>query len=602
MKKKPWSISTTVRNPARLRDFLLVLADLEGKPFDEKTQREFQVRLICRRLYLPTKVPEEYREIFFENPEAEIPYDIAQRVFDAQDYKDPSMRGRQSANPLNKLGLAIASQRRGKVQITQAGRLLIEQPEKASDLLFLSLLKLQYPNPISRDFREEQGFSIVPLIGCLFVFHHLAERGIHSLDKTEFCLFIPTLINASQIKNQVRTIAEFRQLPSERRKDRAVQWVRTFYSNHNLTEQSTEFKNLYEYGDNAMRYFRFTRYLQVVSDPLKGDWQMAIEPLRQAEIEMLLNNFSCAPKQFSSAWEYIEYLGNPDQPNLPWKQRDRLREVAKSLREELGKVTAERLQPSELMEADINMLDQKSLELLIEQMRSEIYRLTQEAHREKLRLSISHLEKYTQEVNIFSRKRGLQPEELEHLLFNILLVIDDEERISPNYPTDDHGNPISHAPGGKADIECFYSTFAMTVEVTLDSGRLQWVREGQPVMRHLREFENRVSPKPAFCLFVAPRIHQDTYSQFWIAVRYEYGGKRQRILPLSCEQLSKVLGVYQKMLKSNKSSHELLRRLVEMATEVDDLCGYTEWRGHIEKAIVKWAEEALNGTGYSISG
>ncbi|MFN4032736.1 MAG: hypothetical protein ACK4ME_03805 [Fimbriimonadales bacterium] len=71
MKKKPWSISTTVRNPARLRNFLLVLADWEDKPFDEKTQREFQVRLICRRLYLPTKIPDEYRENF-ENPEQAI--------------------------------------------------------------------------------------------------------------------------------------------------------------------------------------------------------------------------------------------------------------------------------------------------------------------------------------------------------------------------------------------------------------------------------------------------------------------------------------------------------------------------------------------------
>lgn len=43
---KPWSISTTVRNPARLRDFLQVLADLAGKPFDASAQREYQIRLI----------------------------------------------------------------------------------------------------------------------------------------------------------------------------------------------------------------------------------------------------------------------------------------------------------------------------------------------------------------------------------------------------------------------------------------------------------------------------------------------------------------------------------------------------------------------------
>jgi hypothetical protein len=34
--KKPWSISTTVRNPERLRDFLIVLKQLEGHPFDKE--------------------------------------------------------------------------------------------------------------------------------------------------------------------------------------------------------------------------------------------------------------------------------------------------------------------------------------------------------------------------------------------------------------------------------------------------------------------------------------------------------------------------------------------------------------------------------------
>lgn len=56
MNRKPWSISTTVRNPARLRDFVLVLAEIEGKPFDTNTQCEFQIRLIQSRLYRPDVV------------------------------------------------------------------------------------------------------------------------------------------------------------------------------------------------------------------------------------------------------------------------------------------------------------------------------------------------------------------------------------------------------------------------------------------------------------------------------------------------------------------------------------------------------------------
>jgi len=44
--KKPWSISTTVRNPDRIRGFLEVLKDFEGVEFDEKQQIKFHNPLI----------------------------------------------------------------------------------------------------------------------------------------------------------------------------------------------------------------------------------------------------------------------------------------------------------------------------------------------------------------------------------------------------------------------------------------------------------------------------------------------------------------------------------------------------------------------------
>ncbi|WOV90522.1 MAG: hypothetical protein R1F54_08270 [Candidatus Zeuxoniibacter abyssi] len=35
---KPWSISTTVRNPNRLRSFLSVLAQIQGEKWEHMTQ------------------------------------------------------------------------------------------------------------------------------------------------------------------------------------------------------------------------------------------------------------------------------------------------------------------------------------------------------------------------------------------------------------------------------------------------------------------------------------------------------------------------------------------------------------------------------------
>ena len=82
-------------------------------------------------------------------------------------------------------------------------------------------------------------------------------------------------------------------------------------------------------------------------------------------------------------------------------------------------------------------------------------------------------------------------------------------------------------------IECYYQTFKAICEVTLNTSKLQWVQEGQPIMRHLRDFEVQHRGDEIFCVFIAPRIHNDTYSQFWISVKYEYNGLPKKIVPLT---------------------------------------------------------------------
>jgi len=102
MKFIPWSISTTVRNPDRLRDFLRVLKELEGQPFNSEKQTKYQILLIQKKLYKPTDLTREQEE-YFDDIEKEMPFSLAKDIFNAQGYKDPAMRGRNSVAPLNKI-------------------------------------------------------------------------------------------------------------------------------------------------------------------------------------------------------------------------------------------------------------------------------------------------------------------------------------------------------------------------------------------------------------------------------------------------------------------------------------------------------------------
>ena len=197
--RKPWSISTTVRNPVRLRGFLKILKQLEGEDFTKENQIKYQILLIKERLYKPINIPQKYQK-YYDDPTLEIPFSIAKDIFEYQNYEAPPMRGRQSVNPLNKLGFAIAREGYGPIKITALGNLFLKGNYDIGFIFFKSLLKLQFPNPWSKVFSERHGFNIMPFIATLRLIKELNKKsGVKGLSRDEFCLFIPTLINAEHI-------------------------------------------------------------------------------------------------------------------------------------------------------------------------------------------------------------------------------------------------------------------------------------------------------------------------------------------------------------------------------------------------------------------
>jgi len=261
MKKVPWSISTTVRNPERLRDFLRVLKQLEGSDFKSENQVQYQVLLIKERLYRPTKIPSTYSSLI-DDFAKEIPLDIARKIFDFQHYEDSPMRGRQSVNPLNKLGFSIAKDTTGAIKITSLGNLFMSPESDIGYIFFKSLLKFQFPNPWSDDFTDKKGFNIRPFIVVL----HLLNK-VKKLTMEEFSIFCPTLIHFEDIDKYSKYILKLWSLKSKIEKDKFIKkFLKKFYDTKNLTR--IQIDNLFDYGDNAMRYFRLTRYFRVTKQPL----------------------------------------------------------------------------------------------------------------------------------------------------------------------------------------------------------------------------------------------------------------------------------------------------------------------------------------------
>ena len=194
------------------------------------------------------------------------------------------------------------------------------------------------------------------------------------------------------------------------------------------------------------------------------------------------------------------------------------------------------------------------------------------------------------------KSKSKQSIELERLVSLALKALNDALEIQPNYPVGDDNEPTFTAPANKPDIECFYDKFNSVCEVTMLSDRSQWYNEGQPVMRHVRDFEKKYTDKQVYCVFVAPRLHQDTLETFWMSIKYGYKGSCQKIVPLSITQFIVLLEVLLELKKKKKQLKHL--ELLELYESILIITGTVEhsdlWVQKIPEAIQVWKDSLLS--------
>ncbi|MDD5627355.1 MAG: AlwI family type II restriction endonuclease [Patescibacteria group bacterium] len=606
--KKPWSISTTVRNPDRLRDFLRVLKELEGQPFNSENQIKYQILLIQNRFYKPTNLTREQQE-YFDDIETEMPFSVAKEIFNVQGYEDPAMRGRNSVAPLNKMGLCIAKNSVEGVKITPLGEYLLSENYDLGKLFFIHFLKWQLPNPASTTFSENDGFAIKPFIGALHLINEVNKRWVKlgnnpiGISKDEFSLFAPTLIDYKNIKKQAEKLIEYRvglrsQKDDKRRKQFKKKFGNNFSKTFLRTNKGSEIKkllnNLKDYGDNAIRYFRLTRYLHIRG----GGFYVNLEPRRSIEIDKLLSTDNAAPLAYENADKYIEYLADIEQPVLPWETKSELGKIAEKLSRDVQEYVIDL--KSKIITAPpfhfkkIESLIEDQLKEYIEQLRGYRRKLQElETHFESQ--DVAKIQEYINALRGIYQSDNKKSIELERLSTLALNALNDALEIKPNYPVGDDNEPTFTAPANKPDIECFYEQFNSVCEVTMLTNRSQWYNEGQPVMRHVRDFEESHTDKTAYCLFIAPRLHQDTVETFWMAIKYGYKGTAQKIVPLSIAQFVRLLESLLEIRKQGKRfTHDELLNLYEQILSLTNRVAHSEkWIEQIPETITEWQKSIL---------
>jgi len=609
--KKPWSITTTTRSPYRLREQLQVLVhNFVGLEWTKENQINFQISLIQHRLYGHNEntgfsqqflngLSEAHKEIFTDFSHT-LTFEEAKEIFDSKNYTDPGMRGRQSFNPLKKFGFVRLKNK--VLEITPFGENFLSDNYDLSSIFFSGFIKWQLPNPDNSGYKLIDGYDIKPFIGALLLIRKVNERSLElkekvkGISKTEFSLFGPSLVNFNDVDSYAEKIIVLRQRIKGKNKQEQkniLDEYKTIFAKEFLKSEDPKkikklLKNLKDYGDNAIRYFRLTRYIYIRG----GGFYIDLEPRRSVEINALLDFDNAQSKTFESKEEYLGYISDISRPELPWETKEKLTEITVNLLEDINLYEKETVATPKVF-SDYKKLNEDGLKIFIDDLRHYRRELQDKQNHQKSQ-EIEQIKKYIEELeNIFNVDD--RPILLEKLLSLGLNALNDAIKIKPNYPVGDDNEPTFTAPANTPDIECFYKNCNAICEVTMLTGRDQWYNEGQPVMRHLRDFENKYQDKKAYCLFVAPKLHRDTINTFWTAIKYEYEGQKQRIIPLSINIFVELLKILVEIKQNGKflKHNELFSLYDEILGTSDKLPDSTEWIKNIPDTIISW-KKGLN--------
>jgi len=586
-----WSMSTTLREAERIIGFAKTAYEMNGEVWSKQNQVKYQVLLIKNRYYLSPENTQSLNGLnthqiaLLSDINHELTYEEARGIFIAKNYEDPPMRGRQSMSPLKKLGLVYIEN--NKIYCTDICEKLIKGQISIEEFMFDSLLKYQYPNPMEEGYRD---WNTKPFINTLKLIKTVNElvaldggdpKGISTV---EFGIFALSLKDYGDVDDVAKKIIEFRclyhSLPTEDRQDFVFNYIDTY-----LNEFNNPRKNCFEYTDNMVRYLRLTKYVF-----LRGKYSntyIDLEPRRMIEINALLEFDDGRAKEFTLE-EWYDFIGTYGTYILPFETTEALKTIATSIFEENNKLKAELDIETEPIYLFGNTDDLKTQIFELREERTYLQNLEikydYHGNLDKIDEAISSLNDILSRNKVNLRKKfSIELEKWANIALNI---INDSIRIKPNTKVGDDNEPIFTAPAGVPDIECYYETFNSICEVTMLVGRDQWYNEGQPVMRHLRSFEDNNAEKESYCIFIAPKMHDDTLNTFLMANKYGYDGQKQKIIPISIRQLTILLSKVKKSLfRGEIFTHRDFKKILDDCLPVETINTTIGWMSHVEERI-----------------
>jgi len=462
-KFKPLLFTTTMRNPERLKNFLSVLVEQNGKILDEVIINNIVQELIQKGLYKPTKISDAVKlkwkqEIELTNSETDKVFlDNPQHHKEAGFDKGWASRFDTWFKIAKELGFVYYWQNE-KIEFSESGLMLLdkEKPQNEQMVFANSFAKYIRHNPFRRV--SNQNVPLILLIETIELLNQDPKFNGTGISRIE----LPILLcwQTNNAKELYLTIKKLRKDFGYNPSTEVI--LDICYSLLDDTKRDDKSITV-DYPDDFIRKMRLTGLITIRG----GGRFLDINTKENEAIKYILKNYSNY-KIYKSEKAFFDFIGKIDY-------------------ELISKLTVF----SSPIRATNNDLEKWVNHYNWESIKTEMLNL---AHNKSSKDDV---------LKIIER-----PLRLEFLTSLAVLSKLPNVTVKPNFISDDEGLPTSFASGGNPDIECTENTKTILIEVTLLTGTQQHIRESYSVQRHLEEFVNR--GVEAFTLFVSPKVFIDT--------------------------------------------------------------------------------------------
>ena len=472
------------------------------------------------------------------------------------------------------------------IELTDAGKALI-YGKRPQEIFLRQLLKFQLPSPYHKENKKIAGtFYVRPYLEILRLI-----RELEYITFDEFKIFAVQITDYHKFDTVKADILQFRRGKAQN-KGQYKRFVNEVWESAILNIHSdrivagktktretrdaslkkfivTQKSNMRDYADAGFRYLRYTGLISISHK----NRSISIFNDKIVEVDYILANVQRNPVFINDTEAYKAHLFSAESPVLYTDNKDNIIDVLMRI----GSFTKRELIIRDLEE--------------LKDLRDDVVKHHKDAVIHEQVAEIKSYALYSEIIDTFNEivSDGYYdaPLMLEYNTWRAMTMLNGGN-IKGNFNFDDAGQPLSTASGNMPDIECDYDEFALSVEVTLQSGQRQYESEGEPVARHYGQLKKRTG-KDTYCLFIAPTINPATLAHFYglnnLSISL-YGGK-SKIIPLELDQFMRL--VENSYNYNTKPVPADIRRFLDYVVQFcGDATDENHWRYGIQSCVEMW--------------